>query len=110
MADDEDDVWIIFEGDIPLDEFLERNKPSTVNTGVYVAVRSGNPGQSPTTTEDQITALRQEWSEEWDEKLKSLRRVKSWIIPFHVRNLAKKYAYVTGKWLIYRPRLEEHCY
>ena len=108
MAGDADDVWIIFKGEIPLDDFLESNKPSTIDTNVTVSVRSRSSRLRPTAA--QISALRQEWSEEWDEKLKSLRRVKSWIIPFHVRNLAKKYAHLTGKWLIYRPRLEERCY
>ena len=89
----EDEVWIIFEGDVPLDEFLETNKPSKLNNGVTtVAVYAKDPKQLE---EEKEEALLQEWDE-----TKRLRSVK----PFHVKKLAKKYGKVSGKWLIYRQR------
>ena len=94
--------WIIFEGDVPLVDFLERNQPSKIkfiNMGVF----AGDPKQRPTMFEYPHSIAEPQKSmliQEWDGKSKRLKSVK-W---FHVRQLAKKYAYMSGKWVIYCPR------
>ena len=94
--------WIIYEGDVLLDDFLEKNQPSKIeflNMGVF----AGDPKQRPAMfeypgaiPEPQKTTLLQEW----EQRTKNPRR----ITPFYLQNLAKKYAYMSGKWIIYCPR------
>ena len=87
--------WIIYDGDVTIDEFLDKNQPTKIpiNMGVFV----GDPKQRPSAiAEPQKTTLLQEWEQ----------RIKKpgGISHYYVHRLAKKYAYMSGKWVIYCPR------
>ena len=91
------DKWIIYVGDVPLDDFLQKNQPSKIELNTYIAVR--DPKQRGTVSSilpDTRTVL----LEEWEERLKNPRR----ITPFYLQKLAKKYTYMSGKWVIYFQR------
>ena len=90
--------WIVYKGDIPIDSFLEKNQPSKIElTGVktYVAVRARDPKRRLTVFKNSTTLL-----DEWERRTRNPRR----ITPYYVHNLAKKYAYLSGKWLVYCAR------
>ena len=94
--------WIVYDGDVTIDDFLDKNQPTKidfVNTGVV----AGDPKQRPrefqyphAIAEPQKTTLLQEWEQ----------RIKKpgGISHYYVQRLAKKYAYMSGKWVIYCPR------
>ncbi|KAL9988321.1 hypothetical protein ACROYT_G002754 [Oculina patagonica] len=93
--------WIVFDGDIPLDEFLEKNRPSAIkfiNMGVF----AGDPKQRPSEFEYPLAIpepQKQTLLEEWGKRIKNPRR----ITKEYVRHLAEEYSYKSGKWLIYCP-------
>ena len=89
---------IVYKGDIPIDSFLEKNQPSKIElTGVktYVAVRARDPKRRLTVFKNSTTLL-----EEWERRTRNPKR----ITPHCVHNLAKKYGYLSGKWLVYCAR------
>ena len=87
--------WIIYDGDVTIDDFLDKNQPTKIpiNMGVF----AGDPKRRPSAiAEPQKTTLLQEWEQ----------RIKKpgGISHYYVHRLAKKYAYMSGKWVIYCPR------
>lgn len=102
MADLTMESWIIFDGDISLEDFLERNRPSAI-TFVNMGVFAGDPKQRPivfeypfSIPETQKRMLLEKWEKE--------RRKHGRITEEYVRHLAEEYSYKSGKWLIYCPR------
>ena len=87
--------WIVFEGDISLNDFLERNRPSLIENSRHPWIRVDNPQRPPRKIPDRNSLL-----EEWEKR----KRNPSMITADIVRDLAEKYAYTTGKWLIYASR------
>ena len=94
--------WIVYDGDVTIDDFLDKNKPTKINF-INMGVFAGDPKQRPrefqyphAIAEPQKTTLLQEWEQ---------RIKKQWrITRDYVQKLAKKYAYMSGKWIIYCPR------
>ena len=87
--------WIIYDGDVTIDDFLDKNQPTKIPINMGVFVR--DPKQRPSAiAEPQKTTLLQEWEQ----------RIKKpgGISHYYVQRLAKKYAYMSGKWVIYCPR------
>lgn len=102
MADPTMESWIIFDGDISLEDFLERNRPSAIEF-VNMAVFAGDPQQRPTVFEYPLSIpqpQKQMLLEKWEKRVKIRRR----ITKDYVRHLAEEYSYKSGKWLIYCPR------
>ena len=103
MADHEMASWIIFDGSIPLDDFLEKNRPSSMKF-VNMAVFAGDPKRRPTVFEFPLSIpepQKQMLLEKW-EKLRTKKRGK--ITSDDVKHLAKKSSYKSGKWLFNCPR------
>ena len=103
MADHEMESWIIFDGSIPLDDFLEQNRPSSMKF-VNMAVFAGDPQRRPTVFEFPLSIpepQKQMLLEKW-EKLRAKKHGK--ITNDNVKHLAKKYSYKSGKWLFNCPR------
>ena len=94
--------WIVYDGDVTIDDFVDKNKPTKINF-INMGVFAGDPKQRPrefqyphAIAEPQKTTLLQEWEQ---------RIKKPWrITRNYVQKLAKKYAYMSGKWIIYCPR------
>lgn len=103
MAGHEMESWIIFDGSIPLSDFLEKNRPSSMKF-VNMAVFAGDPQRRPTVFEFPLSIpepQKQILLERW-EKLKTKKRGK--ITNDDVKHLAKKHSYKSGKWLFNCPR------
>ncbi|KAJ7357824.1 hypothetical protein OS493_022634 [Desmophyllum pertusum] len=90
----EDGEWIVFEGDVTIDDFVKRNRPSLIENSNHPWVKVANPQRLPChiTEEDEDSLL-----EEWETVKRNPRRITA----DFVRDLAEKYAYKSGKWLIY---------
>lgn len=102
MADLTMESWIIFDGDISLEDFLERNRPSAI-TFVNMGVFSGDPKQRPTVFEYPFSIpepQKQVLLEKWEKRIRERGR----ITKDYVRHLAGEYSYKSGKWLLYCPR------
>ena len=102
MADQTMENWIIYDGDISLEDFLERNRPSVI-TFVNMGVFAGDPKQRPTVFEYPLSIpepQKQMLLEEWGKKTRKRGR----ITKDYVQHLAEEYSYKSGKWLIYCPR------
>ena len=95
MASEIEGEWIIFEGNVSLEQFLKRNRPSLIENSRHPWICVDNPLRPPEKIPDQ-DSLREEWE-------KSIRNPSRVTTDF-VRYLAVKYAYTTGKWLIYSSR------
>ena len=89
-------MWIVYNGDVPIDEFLKTNRPSVIEKSLHPWIAVYNYCQgSPRNTLDEDALL-----SEWDEGIKTPWRVNA----DFVRQLAEKYSYKSGKWLIYAAR------
>ena len=89
-------VWIVYDGDVPINEFLKTNRPSLIEKSLHPWIAVYNyPQGSPRNTLDEDALL-----SEWDEGIKVPWRVNA----DFVRQLAEKYSYKSGKWLIYSAR------
>ncbi|KAJ7357822.1 hypothetical protein OS493_022632 [Desmophyllum pertusum] len=93
----EDGEWIVFEGDVTIDDFVKRNRPSLIENSHHPWVKVVNPQRLPCRIpkEDRHSLL-----EEWE----TVKRNPGRITADFVRDLAEKYAYKSGKWLIYSER------
>ncbi|KAL9952469.1 hypothetical protein ACROYT_G039731 [Oculina patagonica] len=91
---------ILFKGDIPLEEFLAQNKPSSIDISRNKWVQVKNPN-CQSERNPQTKALCKEWQERLTKPASEGR-----INYDFVKDLAGKYNYKTGKWLVYLPRAE----
>ena len=106
MADHEMEGWIIFDGSIPLSDFLEKNRPTSMKF-VNMAVFAGDAQRRPTVFEFPLSIpepRKQMLLEKW-EKLRTKKRGE--ITNDDVKHLAKKHSYKSGKWLFSCPRYDE---
>ena len=94
--------WIVYDGDVTIDDFLEKNQPTKIHF-INIGVLAGDPKQRPrecqyplAIAESQKTTLLQEWEQIIKKPWRITRN--------YVQKLAKKYAYMSGKWIIYCPR------
>jgi len=87
--------WIVYEGDVPINEFLSTNRPSLVEKSLNPWIAVYYPQKAPRKTLDKDALLR-----EWEKGIRTPWRVNE----DFVRQLAEKYAYKSGKWLIYSAR------
>ena len=91
--------WIVYEADIPIDDFLEKNQPSKiefVNMGVF----AGDPQQRPTEFEFPLSISepqKQVLLDQWGKRIKKRQR----ITKGYVHHLAEVHSYKSGKWLYY---------
>lgn len=102
MADHEMEGWIIFDGSIPLSDFLEKNRPTSMKF-VNMAVFAGDAQRRPTVFEFPLSIpepRKQMLLEKW-EKLRTKKRGE--ITNDDVKHLAKKHSYKSGKWLFNCP-------
>ena len=91
----EEGEWIVYEGDVSLDEFLKTNRPSLIEISLHPWIAVYYPQDPPQTTLDEDALL-----EEWEKGIRTPWRINA----DFVRQLAEKYAYKSGKWLIYSTR------
>ncbi|XP_078352186.1 UPF0696 protein C11orf68 homolog [Oculina patagonica] len=85
--------WIVFKGDVSLDDFLRRNRSSLIKKSRHPWISVRNP-QRPTRKIPDRDSLLKEWEE-------TSKRNPRRITADFVRDLAGKYGYTSGKWLIY---------
>ena len=95
MEREEEGEWIVYEGDVSINEFLTTNRPSLIEKSLNPWIAVYYPQRSPRKTIDIDALLR-----EWEKGIRTPWRVN---VDF-VRQLAEKYAYKSGKWLIYSAR------
>ena len=88
-------VWIVYNGAVPIDEFLKTNRPSLIEKSLHPWIAVYYPQSPPRHALDEDALL-----SEWDEGIKTPWRVNA----DFVRQLAEKYSYKSGKWLIYSAR------
>lgn len=93
---------ILFKGDIPFDEFLATNKPSSIDQSSHKWVQVRNPNRQ-SEENPKTKALVKKWTKQL-EKMKTKPASAGQINSEFVEHLAKKYNYKTGKWLVYLPR------
>jgi len=93
---EEDGEWIVYEGDVPINEFLKTNRPSLIEKSFNPWIAVYDPQRQPQNTDVDEDALLIEWEK--------CRRTPWRVTVDSVRQLAEKYAYKTGKWLIYSTR------
>jgi len=87
--------WIVYKGDVPINEFLKTNRPSLIEISLYPWIAVCHPQRPPQNAVDRDALLR-----EWEKGIRTPWRVTA----DFVRQLAEKYAYKSGKWLIYATR------
>lgn len=95
MEREEKGEWIVYEWDVPINEFLKTNRPSLVEKSLNPWIAVYYPERPPRKAVDKDALLR-----EWEKGIRTPWRVNA----DFVRQLAEKYAYKSGKWLIYSAR------
>lgn len=91
----EEGEWIVYEGDVSLDEFFKTNRPSLIEISLHPWIAVYCPQRPPQKTLDEDALLG-----EWEKGKRTPWRITG----DFVRQLAEKYAYKSGKWLIYSTR------
>lgn len=100
-------AWKVYEGKEPLEAFLNRNRPSKIqhNEASWISVPYQQKGQSDDNEreeEEEETKSRTVLKAEWNGLLKkSVKHVTAETL----KDLAVKYNYTTGKWMIFANRL-----
>lgn len=84
--------WIVYKGDVPINEFLKTNRPSLIEKSRHPWIAVYYPQRPPRKAVDEDALL-----SEWDKGIRTPWRVNA----DFVRQLAEKYSYKSGKWLIY---------
>jgi len=92
MEREEEGEWIVYEWDVPINEFLKTNRPSVVEKSLNPWIAVYYPERPPQKAVDEDALLI-----EWEKAIRTPWRVNA----DFVRQLAEKYAYKSGKWLIY---------
>ena len=87
--------WIVYKGDVPINEFLKTNRPSLIEKSLHPWIAVYYPQKPLRKAVDEHALL-----SEWDEGIKTPWRVNA----DFVRQLAEKYSLMSGKWLIYSAR------
>jgi hypothetical protein len=97
-------AWKVYDGKEPLESFLERNKPSQINNtdAPWISVRCENDDQEQ---EDESNYGSASMRTEWDGLIKN-KRVKK-VTAETLKDLAVKYNYTSGKWMIFGSRFVE---
>ena len=95
MEREEVGEWIVYQGDVPLNEFLKTNRPSLVEISLNPWIAVYYPQRQPENDVDEDALLG-----EWEKCIRTPWRVSADV----VRQLAEKYAYKSGKWLIHSSR------
>lgn len=90
---------IVFKGDMPLDEFLTKNKPSSIDSSRNNWVQVRNPNCQSEGNPQTKALCKVEWQKRLTKPASEGR-----INYDFVKHLAEKYNYKTGKWLVYLPR------
>lgn len=88
----DDGEWIIFDGDMPIDTFLERNRPSQIDCSQYSWISVRHSDFSKLRSPDEASLLK-----EWKGNMENFGKITS----DYILQLAEAYDYKTGKWLIY---------
>lgn len=87
----DDGEWIIFNGDMPIDTFLERNRPSQIDCSQYSWISVRHSDFSKLKYPDEASLLK-----EWKGNMENSGKITS----DYILQLAEAYDYKTGKWLI----------
>jgi len=95
QREEEEGEWIVYEGDVPINEFLKTNRPSLIEKSLNPWIAVYYPQRPPRKAVDKDALLR-----DWEKCLRIPWRINA----DSVRQLAEKYAHKSGKWLIYSAR------
>ena len=89
----DDGEWIIYKGDMPIDDFLKRNRPTQIECSQYSWISVWRHSDfSKMKSPDKASLLK-----EWESNMKTSGKITS----DYILQLAEEYDYKTGKWLIY---------
>ena len=88
----DDGEWIIYKGDMPIDDFLERNRPTQIECSQYSWISVRHSDFSKMKSLDRASLFK-----EWECNMENFGKITS----DYILQLAEEYDYKTGKWLIY---------
>ena len=89
----DDGEWIIYKGDMPIDDFLERNRPTQIECSQYSWISVWRHSDfSKMKSLDRASLFK-----EWECNMENFGKITS----NYILQLAEEYDYKTGKWLIY---------
>lgn len=89
----DDGEWIIYKGDMPIDDFLKRNRPTQIECSQYSWISVWRHSDfSKMKSLDRASLFK-----EWECNMENFGKITS----DYIRQLAEEYDYKTGKWLIY---------
>lgn len=89
----DDGEWIIYKGDMPIDDFLKRNPPTQIECSQYSWISVWRHSDfSKMKSPDKASLLK-----EWKCNMETSGKITS----DYILQLAEEYDYKTGKWLIY---------
>ena len=95
LPNNDDKKWLIFEDDMPIDDFLKRNPPSQIEGSQYSYLCVRHSDFSKIKSPDKASLRK-----EYESHIENFGEITS----DYILQLAEKYDYKTRKWLIHPER------